>query len=203
MRRRDFITMLGGAATWPLDARAQQPERMRQIGVLMSLAADDPEGQARRAAFLQGLQELGWSEGRNFRIDYRWGTGNADDNRKHAAELVALAPDVIMVSGTAAWGHYCGRRALKDAAGIDADLTERVHKGGPVAHKQAGFDHLARHIAPRYPVAHRQRGNLHPPASEKDITGDEKSIGPFTHKSSESRVDLIGGAGVEEKHFQP
>ena len=74
MKRREFITLLGGAAAaWPLAARAQQRERMRRIGVLMSLAADDPEAQARIAAFLQGLQQLGWTDGRNVRIDYRWG----------------------------------------------------------------------------------------------------------------------------------
>ena len=78
MQRREFITLLGGAAAWPLAARAQQPERMRRIGVLMSLAADDPEAQARLAAFVQGLRELGWTEGRNVRIDTRWAAGNAD-----------------------------------------------------------------------------------------------------------------------------
>ena len=82
MKRREFITLLGGAAAWPLAARAQQPERMRRIGVLMTVAADDPEGQARIAAFLQGLQELGWTDGRNVRIDYRWVAGDADRIRK-------------------------------------------------------------------------------------------------------------------------
>jgi putative tryptophan/tyrosine transport system substrate-binding protein len=100
MRRREFITLLGGAvASWPLAARAQQGERVRRIGVLMSLAADDKQGQARLAAFLQGLQELGWTDGRNVRIDVRWGTGDAGRNRRHAAELVELAPDVILASG--------------------------------------------------------------------------------------------------------
>jgi putative tryptophan/tyrosine transport system substrate-binding protein len=100
MKRRNFITLLGGAvAAWPLAARAQQGERMRRIGVLMSLAADDKQGQARLAAFLQGLQELGWSDGRNVRIDVRWGTGDAGRNRRHALELVELAPDVILASG--------------------------------------------------------------------------------------------------------
>jgi putative ABC transport system substrate-binding protein len=100
LRRRDFITLLGGAAvTWPLAARAQQGERMRRIGVLMNLASDDAEGQARNAAFLQGLQESGWTVGRNVRIDYRWAAGNADRTRKYAAELVEIAPDVILASG--------------------------------------------------------------------------------------------------------
>jgi ABC-type uncharacterized transport system substrate-binding protein len=100
MKRREFIRLLGGAAVaWPLAARAQQRERMRRIGVFMSLAADDKQAQARLAAFLQGLQELGWTDGRNVRIDIRWGAGDADRNRRHAAELVALAPDVILASG--------------------------------------------------------------------------------------------------------
>jgi putative ABC transport system substrate-binding protein len=102
MQRRKFITLLGGAVVaWPLAARAQQPERVRRIGVLMGLAADDPEAQARVAAFLQGLQELGWSVGRNLIVDIRWSTGNADA-RKYAAELVALAPNVILTNTTAA-----------------------------------------------------------------------------------------------------
>ena len=96
MRRREFITLLGGAAAaWPVAARAQQGGRVRRIGVQMNLAADDQEGQARIAAFQQGLQELGWSVGRNVRIDYRWGGGD-DRFRKNASELVALAPDVIL-----------------------------------------------------------------------------------------------------------
>jgi putative tryptophan/tyrosine transport system substrate-binding protein len=101
MRRRNFIALLGGAAaTWPLAARAQQPERMRRIGVLMNVAADDTEAPARVGAFSQGLAELGWTIGRNVRIDYRWYAANADAARKYAAELVALAPDVILASGT-------------------------------------------------------------------------------------------------------
>ena len=99
MRRREFLGVLGGATMWPLAARAQQGERMRRIGVLMSLAAEDPEGQARLTAFVQGLQELGWTDGRNVRIDIRWRAGDADRNRRHAAELLALAPDVILASG--------------------------------------------------------------------------------------------------------
>jgi putative tryptophan/tyrosine transport system substrate-binding protein len=109
MRRREFITLLGGAALapamlWPHCARAQPSERMRRIGVLVSLSADDPQGQARLTAFAQGLQQLGWTAGRNLRIDYRWGEGKPDNIRKHAAELAALAPDVILVSGGASLG---------------------------------------------------------------------------------------------------
>ena len=98
MRRRDFITLLGVAATWPVGARAQQPDRMRLIGVLTGVA-DDPIARARNAAFVQGLQELGWVDGRNIRIDYRWGGGDADTIRRQATELVALTPDVIFASG--------------------------------------------------------------------------------------------------------
>jgi putative ABC transport system substrate-binding protein len=96
-RRRDFITLLGGAAfAWPLAARAQQGERVRRIGVLMSLVESDPEGQARVAPLRQGLQELGWIEGRNVRIEFRWAGGDADSARAYAAELISLAPDVIV-----------------------------------------------------------------------------------------------------------
>ena len=100
--RRDFITLLGGAAAtaWPLAARAQQPERMRRIGVLMSQASGDPVGQARNVAFLQGLQELGWTIGRNVHIDYRWAPEDVGQGGlRSAAELVALAPDVILATG--------------------------------------------------------------------------------------------------------
>jgi putative tryptophan/tyrosine transport system substrate-binding protein len=101
MKRRHFITLLGGATVWPLAARAQQSERVRRIGVLMASAADDSENQARMAAFLQSLAQSGWIDGRNVRIDTRWATTNADDLRRHAAELAALAPDVILAaSGT-------------------------------------------------------------------------------------------------------
>ena len=100
MRRRQFITLLGGAAAaWPLAARAQQPERMRRIGVLMGLAEDDPETKARLAAFRQGLEKRGWSEGRNVRIDYRYAPAGAQA-QVLAKELVALQPDVIFASTT-------------------------------------------------------------------------------------------------------
>src|SRR5712691_2005151 len=99
MRRREFITLLGGAAAAaPLAARAQQPDRIRRIGVLFGAAADEPDMQARLTAFVQGLQELGWTVGRNVRIDTRWGAGDADRIRKYAAELVALVPDVILAT---------------------------------------------------------------------------------------------------------
>jgi putative ABC transport system substrate-binding protein len=100
MRRRSFITLLGGGAlAWPLAAHAQQGERMRRIGVLLGLVENSEEGQARIAAFLQSLNQLGWADGRNVRIDTRWGEGDAELSRKYAAELIALAPDVILTSG--------------------------------------------------------------------------------------------------------
>jgi putative ABC transport system substrate-binding protein len=112
LRRREFITLLGGGAVaWPLAARAQQPDRMRRIGVLMSLAADDPETLARVTAFVQRLQQLGWTVGRNMQIDYRWATGDAKDFREYAAELVALAPDIKAAGPDA---HWPGAEAKRD-----------------------------------------------------------------------------------------
>ena len=102
--RREFIALLGGAAAWPLAARAQQPSRMRRIGVLTPFPADDAEGHARLTAFTQALQQSGWTVGQNVRIDYRWGPGNPATMRKHATELVALEPDVILALTTAAVG---------------------------------------------------------------------------------------------------
>jgi putative tryptophan/tyrosine transport system substrate-binding protein len=102
MRRRAFIAALGGAAAWPLAARAQQSERMRRIGLLVPATVDDSEYQTRLQAFLRGLQQSGWTIGRNVRIDTRWATTKPDDIRRHAAELVALAPDVILASTSVA-----------------------------------------------------------------------------------------------------
>jgi len=101
MRRREFITLLGGAATWPVAARAQQPGRTRRIGVLAAQPADDALSQARNAVFLQGLGELGWNVGRNLQIDYRWGAGL---NPGSAVELVAAAPEVILAVGSSVVG---------------------------------------------------------------------------------------------------
>jgi putative tryptophan/tyrosine transport system substrate-binding protein len=104
MRRREFIALLGGMAALPLAARAQQPERVRRIGILLPAAADDPAWQAWVGAFLQALGELGWTIGRNVRIDTRWAGANAAEIRRHAAELAALAPDVILAAGTSTVG---------------------------------------------------------------------------------------------------
>jgi putative ABC transport system substrate-binding protein len=104
MRRRDVITLLAGAAAWPLAARGQQGERMRRIGVLLPAAPDDAEFQSWVGAFLQGLAQGGWITGRNIRIETRWTKFDAEDTRKYAAELVALAPDVILATGTSTVG---------------------------------------------------------------------------------------------------
>jgi putative ABC transport system substrate-binding protein len=125
--RRNFITLLGsGAAAWPLAVRAQQGERMRRVGVLMNLTADDPEGQARLAAFLQGLQEGGWAVGRNVRVDIRWGASDMDLMRRQAAELVALAPDVLLASAQAIKPLH---RATRTIPIVFAAVTDPVAGG--------------------------------------------------------------------------
>ena len=124
MTRRAFITLLGGVAAWPLAVRAQQGERVQRIGMLTNLASDDQEGQTRIAAFLQGLQELGWKGGRNVRINYRWGAGNAELYRKHAAELLALEPDVIVNQ----W-HFNHRASAADDPHRSCRIRERHRPG--------------------------------------------------------------------------
>ena len=126
MKRRDFITLLGAAAAWPLAALAQQRERVRRIGVLMNLAADS-EGQARHRAFVQALQELGWSDDRNVRLDTRWGAGNTDRVREYAAELVALAPDVILASGATSVGPL--QQASRTVPIVFVNVTDPVGAG--------------------------------------------------------------------------
>jgi len=164
LKRREFITLLGSAAAaWPLAARAQQHKRMRRIGILMNLAADDPQAQARVAAFLQGLQEAGWAVGRNVEIDIRWGDRDAERNRKNVAELVALTPDAVL--GTT----FPLVRALQEAsrevpivfAGIidpvGAGLVASLARPGGNTTGLAGFEYgmsakwleLLKEIAPR------------------------------------------------------
>jgi putative ABC transport system substrate-binding protein len=128
MRRREFITLLGGAAaTWPLAARAQQAERMRRIGVLMNLAVGDPEGEARIAAFVQALQRLGWSDGRNLRIDHRWAAGDAGRFKRYAEELLALAPDVILAAATPSVQAL--QRATRTVPIVFANVADPVGAG--------------------------------------------------------------------------
>ena len=143
MRRRDFIALLGGAAVaWPLAARAQQGDRVRRIGVLMDLAADDPEGRARLAAFQAGLSRLGWADGGNTRIDIRWGAGVANLMRLYAEELVALA------------GCHFGiwQSVSRSTATIDDETAGRVHVGG-----RSGWRRLCRELG----AAPRQHHRLH------------------------------------------
>src|SRR5258708_23558473 len=135
MMRREFITLLGGTAAapsilWPLVARGQRPTEMRRIGVLLNLAPDDPETRARLAAFLQVLQELGSSKGRNLQIDYRWGMGDIDRHRINAAELVALAPDVILAHGSTIMGPL--QRATRRVPIVFVSVADPV-AGGYVA----------------------------------------------------------------------
>ena len=137
MKRRDFITLLGGAAvTWPLAARAQKTERMRRIGVLMGGAGSDPVDQARLAAFLDGLQQLGWTDGRNVRIDTRWPAGDADRNRTYAAELVGLAPDVILASASASVAAL--QQASRSAPIVFANVIDPVGAGFVASLAQPG-----------------------------------------------------------------
>ena len=128
IQRREFVTLVGGAAVaWPLAALAQQPERIRRIGVLMPMAADDPLSPVRIAAFLQGLRELGWADGRNVQIDYRWGGGDAERVRKHAAELVALVPDVIVAWGASTAGPL--QRATRTVPIVFTSFADPVSAG--------------------------------------------------------------------------
>ena len=143
MRRRDFVTLLGGAAAaWPLAARAQQPERMRRVGVLVSLPAEEPQSQVRNAAFLQALGDLGWKVGRNLHIDYRWGGGDVGRFPAYAAELLALSPEVILAVGATIVapllagdphracrvrpGHRSGRRRLCRQLGAAGRQRHRI-----------------------------------------------------------------------------
>jgi len=128
MERREFIVLLGGAAaTLPLAARAQQAGQMRRIGVLMNVAAADPEGQAQVAAFLQALRQLGWSEGGNVRIDTRWGENDVERDRRYAAELLAFAPDVILASGTLSVAAL--RRVTRTLPIVFAGVSDPVGAG--------------------------------------------------------------------------
>ena len=127
MKRREFITLLGGAAAWPLAARGQQSDRVRRIAALMYLAADDPDSPALVAAFARGLQELGWIEGRNIQIDYRWGGGDLDRVRRYAAELVALAPDVILVTSGSALAAL--QNATRTVPIVFASVSDPVGAG--------------------------------------------------------------------------
>ena len=136
MRRREFITLLGGAAAWPLAARAQKAGGMRRVGVLMGGAGRDPVEQARLAAFLDGLQQLGWTDGRNVRIDTRWPAGDADRYRTYAIELVGLAPDVILASASASVAAL--QHASRSAPIVFANVIDPVGAGFVASPAQPG-----------------------------------------------------------------
>src|SRR5262249_16064453 len=137
MKRRDFITLVGGAAAaWPLAARAQQGERVRRIGVLMGGPESDPEEQVRLAAFLDRLQQFGWTHGPNVRIDTRWPAGDADRFRPYAAELVGLAPDVILASASASVAAL--QQASRSAPIVFANVIDPVGAGFVTSLAQPG-----------------------------------------------------------------
>src|SRR5262249_2283159 len=127
MKRREFITLLGGAAAWPVAARAQQAERMRRVGALMGGAESDPVNTARGAAVPEGRKDLGWTDGRNVRIDMRWPAASADRYRTHAAELVGLAPDVILASASASVAAL--QQASRSAPIVFANVIDPVGAG--------------------------------------------------------------------------
>jgi putative tryptophan/tyrosine transport system substrate-binding protein len=128
MRRREFVSLLGGAAAaWPVAVRAQQPERVRRVGVLMPLAADDPQSLRRLTAFVQGLQQLGWTDSRNVRIDVRWAAGDPDRFRSYAAELVALAPDVILAGAVSSMMPL--QQATRSVPLVFVQVTDPVGAG--------------------------------------------------------------------------
>jgi putative tryptophan/tyrosine transport system substrate-binding protein len=128
VNRREVITLLGGAAAgWPLAASAQQPDRVRRVGVLMNLAVGDPEGEARIAAFVQALQRLGWSDGRNLRIDHRWAAGDAGRFKRYAEELLTLAPDVILAAATPSVQAL--QRATRTVPIVFANVADPVGAG--------------------------------------------------------------------------
>jgi putative tryptophan/tyrosine transport system substrate-binding protein len=183
MRRREFITLLGGAAAWPLTARAQQPERMRRIGVLISVAADDPEGHTRQAAFLQELAQLGWTVGRNVRFDIRWTAGKADDTRQYVTELVALAPDAILAVGSATVAPL--QRATRTipivfvnvADPVGAGLVENLARPGGNTTGFTNFEYsmsgkwveLLKQIAPRVTRVAVLRDSAAPVKTQQDV----------------------------------
>jgi ABC-type uncharacterized transport system substrate-binding protein len=149
MRRREFITLLGGVAVgWPLAARAQQSER--RIGALMSTAADEPEGQARLAAFRDGLRQLGWTDGRNVRIDIRWPASEPDSYRKYAGELVALGPDAILASSSARVAAL--QQVSQSVPIVFTNVVDPVGAGFVLSLSRPGGDFAVTHNAIHIPV---------------------------------------------------
>src|SRR6266436_8802918 len=168
MRRREFITLIGAAAAWPLAERAQQGDQMRRVGVLIGIAANDPDAQTRLAAFVQNLQQSAWTDSRNVRIDYRWGGGDADRVRKYAAELLALRPDVVFASGGARGGVASGDQRCADC------VRNRPRSAG------SGFvDSLSRPALRNYRIP----AFADTPRTEVVFADTHDKIGPFGAKS--------------------
>jgi putative ABC transport system substrate-binding protein len=208
MRRREFIGHLGGAAAFlPLAARAQQPGRMRRIGVLLNITADDPESQGRLAAFAQGLQSLGWVIGQNVRVEYRWGGGSVDAMRKYAEELVAIAPDVILAQSTAAVAPLLqSTRAIPIVFTVVADpvgagyVQSLAHPGGN-ATGFTGFEYafagkwleLLKEIAPSVTRAAvlREAGSVTGPAQFGAIQAVAPTLGVELRPVDTRNVDEI------------
>jgi hypothetical protein len=180
MRRREFITLIGASAAWPLAGRAQQGDQMRRVGVLIGIAANDPDAQTRLAAFVQNLQQLGWTDGRNVRIDYRWGGGDADRVRKYAAELLALRPDVVFASGGARGGVASGDQRCADC------VRNRPRSVG------SGFvDSLSRPALRNYRIP----AFADTPHTEVGFADTHDKIGPFGAKSQgECAINAVAPA---------
>jgi putative ABC transport system substrate-binding protein len=207
--RRELITFLGGAAAWPLAARAQQGDRVRRIGVLMPAAADDPESLARVGAFLQGLQELGWTDGRNVRIEYRWGSGNAERIRKSAAELVASDPDVILATGTSAMGPL--QQATHTIPIVFVNVSDPVSSGFVASLARPGGNatgfsaveysfggkwlELLKQISPRLTRAAVVRDPSIPSGSGQ--LGAIQAVGPFVVGVGVSAIDARNADEIE------
>ena len=171
MRRRTFITLLGSAVAWPLAARAQQSDRVRRIAALMNLTAEEPEGQARNAAFVQGFQHLGWIVGRNLRIDYRWVGSNTDRVREYGAELVALAPEVVLA--TSSPSVVAVRQAsssvpmvfVQVADPIGAGFVESLARPGGNGIVSSLASHFDRERLAEHRLCRSGRGRFHPMSS--------------------------------------
>ena len=206
--RRDFITLLGGAAAWPLASSAQQRERARRIGVLMSTGAGGSEVEARVAAFLGGLQQLGWTDGRNARIETRWGGGDAEQIRKHVAALVAFEPDVILAVGTQTAGPLLEATRIipivfvQVADPVGAGFVESLARPAGNATGFANFEYgisskwleLLKEIAPRLTrVAVLRDPSV---ASGTGQLGAIQSVAPSFGVELTS-IDLRGASGIE------
>jgi hypothetical protein len=192
MKRREFITLLGGAAAWPLAARAQQPERMRRIGVLMGQAAIDSEGQSRAAALRNAFQDLGWIDGRNVRFELRWFAGEPDRATVYARELVDLAPDVIIANTVP---------GLAAVAGGDAHHTDCIRGGD-----RSGWQRLCRGLGATGRQHHRVQHIRTPNrrqmvgGAQTDSAGHQEGSGYCGPRFCRVRCDLARDPGPRHRH---